>query len=159
MYFEKIIDILIIDKRSAVLTHLGLKRSSEFDSLAVLGVEKWVLMSLVVEDITNVEAQLLLEHLTVFLRNDHIKVKIIEVLELDDHGSAIVGETLIFVVVTFDVGTLEVRVVVQVIVVLLMVSDVFLVVAGGLLGCVDSGNLSGVSVWSHLIVKIFLNLL
>ena len=111
-------------------------------------------MSLVVEDITNVEAQLLLEHLTVFLRNDHIKVKIIEVLELDDHGSTIVDETLIFVVVTFDVGTLEVLVVVQVIGVLFIFLGVFIDVAVCDLGRIDSGNLGGLSILSHLIVKI-----
>ena len=130
-------------------------------SLFGLGVEEWVLMGLVVEDIAKVCAQLLLEGLKLLLVDDLHKVLIIkiideiEVLELDDHGATLVDKIFIVVVVTFDVFTLEVSVVVQVICVVLILLDVEVFVVVGDLFAVHGFDLArGLCSSSHLIVKL-----
>ena len=118
-------------------------------------------MGLVVEDIAKVGAQLLLEYFKLLLVDDLHKVLIIkvvdeiEVLELDDHGTTLVDEIRVLVVVTFDVFTLEVFVVVQVILVMLILFDVeVLVVVGDLFGVHGFDLVRGLMIGSHLNVKL-----
>ena len=112
-------------------------------------------MSLVVEDVTNGHAQLFLENLSVLLRNDLVKLIIveIEVLELDDHGATLVDEIIVFVVVTFDIDTVERSVIVEVIGHLRMVLNVLVSVAVSDLFGVHGGNGCSVSVCTHSILK------
>ena len=130
-------------------------------SLFGLGVEEWVLMGLVVKDIAKVCAQLLLEGFKLLLVDDLHKVLIIkiideiEVLELDDHGTTLVDKIFIVVVVTFDVFTLEVSVVVQVILVMLILFDVeVFFVVGDLFGVHGFDLVRGLNLGSHLNVKL-----